>query len=64
MDPETFQPRKGILTRYGKVAVQPASRFYRVIRIIGLGDAFLTPETFRNTNINGAAFGSNYSIDS
>ena len=64
VDPETFQPRKGILTRYGKVAVQPASRFYRVIRIIGLGDAFLTPETFRNTNINGAAFGSNYSIDS
>jgi hypothetical protein len=32
VDPETFQPRKGILTRYGKVAVQPASRFYRVIR--------------------------------
>ena len=34
-DPESFQPRKGILTRYGKVAVAPASRFYRIIRIVG-----------------------------
>ena len=34
-DPESFQPRKGILTRYGKVAVAPTSRFYRVIRIVG-----------------------------
>jgi hypothetical protein len=34
-DPESFQPRKGILTRYGKVAINPASRFYRVIRIVG-----------------------------
>jgi len=64
VDPETFQPRKGILTRYGKVAVQPASRFYRVIRIIGLGTDFLTPQVFRNTAINGAGFGTNYSITS
>ena len=34
-DPESFQPRKGILTRYGKVAVAPASRFYRIIRMSG-----------------------------
>jgi hypothetical protein len=34
-DPESFQPRKGILTRYGKVAINPASRYYRVIRIVG-----------------------------
>ena len=34
-DPETFQPRKGILTRYAKAAVQPAHKFYRVIRIVG-----------------------------
>ena len=34
-DPHTFQPRKGILTRYGKAAIEPASRFYRVIRIVG-----------------------------
>lgn len=53
VDPETFQPRKGILTRYGKVAVQPASRFYRVIRVIGAGSDFLTPEIFRQQTVNG-----------
>ena len=37
VDPDSFQPRKGILTRYGKVAVAPASRFYRIIRIVGSG---------------------------
>lgn len=40
-DPESFQPRKGILTRYGKAAVQPASRFYRIVRVIGINDQFL-----------------------
>ena len=34
-DPETFQPKKGIITRYGKAAVSPASRFYRIIRLVG-----------------------------
>jgi len=34
-DPETFQPRKGIMTRYGKAAVSPSSRFYRIIRLVG-----------------------------
>ena len=53
VDPETFQPRKGILTRYGKVAVQPASRFYRVIRLIGTGADYLTPEIFRNKSVDG-----------
>ena len=53
VDPETFQPRKGILTRYGKVAVQPASRFYRVIRLIGTGRDYLTPEVFRQTSAGG-----------
>jgi hypothetical protein len=48
-DPETFQPRKGILTRYGKVAIHPASRFFRVIRLIGTGSDFLTKEIFRET---------------
>ena len=56
VDPETFQPRKGILTRYGKVAVQPASRFYRVIRLIGTGSDYLTPEIMRNTTNNGVGF--------
>jgi hypothetical protein len=52
-DPETFQPRKGILTRYGKVAIQPASRFYRVIRLVGTGTDFITKEIFRQTGYFG-----------
>ena len=40
-DPETFQPRKGILTRYGKAAVAPAGRFYRIIRLVGLSNNFM-----------------------
>jgi len=40
-DPQTFQPRQGILTRYGKAAVAPASRFYRIIRLVGLSANFL-----------------------
>ena len=44
-DPESFQPRKGILTRYGKVAIAPTSRFYRIIRIVGPGGLY-TP--FKN----------------
>ena len=55
-DPETFQPRKGILTRYGKAAVMPASRFYRVIRLIGTGSDYLTPEIMRNDTIHGHTF--------
>lgn len=35
VDPESFQPRKGLLTRYGKAAITPSSRFYRVIRLVG-----------------------------
>jgi len=42
-DPETFQPRKGLLTRYGKTAVTPESRFYRVIRLVGAGDHMFQP---------------------
>jgi len=62
VDPETFQPRKGILTRYGKVAVQPASRFYRVIRLIGTGADYLTPEILRQTSAgpNVTDFGTGY----
>ena len=40
-DPETFQPRKGLLTRYGKVGIGPESRFYRIIRIIGANSNYL-----------------------
>jgi len=40
-DPDTFQPRKGLLTRYGKTAVSPESRFYRIIRLIGAESNFM-----------------------
>ena len=40
-DPDTFQPRKGILTRYGKLAIEPASRFYRIIRVVGPTASYL-----------------------
>ena len=48
-DPETFQPRKGLLTRYGKVAVSPESRFYRIIRVIGANSSYLTEPFGRAT---------------
>lgn len=35
INPEDFQPRKGLMTRYGKAAITPSSRWYRVIRIVG-----------------------------
>jgi hypothetical protein len=41
VDPASFQPRKGIMTRYGKVAISPESRFYRIIRIVGPTSNFL-----------------------
>lgn len=40
--PEDFQPRKGLLTRYAKAAITPESRFYRIIRVVGVGASFLT----------------------
>ena len=50
-DPETFQPRKGLLTRYGKVGIGPESRFYRIIRIIGANSNYLlTP--FAKASLN------------
>ncbi len=49
VDPETFQPRKGILTRYGKVAIEPYNRWYRIIRVIGPTANFLFSPFSRNT---------------
>ena len=58
-DPETFQPRKGILTRYGKVQIQPFNRFYRMIRIVGPTANYLFTPFSRNTATlnNTTAFG-------
>lgn len=53
-DPESFQPRKGILTRYGKAAITPESRFYRIIRVVGPTANFLFQPFGKNTN---GAFG-------
>ena len=36
LDPETFNPRKGLLTRYGSVFVENGSRMYGVIRVNNL----------------------------
>lgn len=54
-DPESFQPRKGILTRYGKVAIQPADRFFRVIRVIGASNNYLITPFARNAKIEGTS---------
>lgn len=49
-DPETFQPRKGILTRYAKAAIQPANRFYRIIRLVGPSTTYLYQPFVKTTN--------------
>ena len=51
-DPGSFQPRKGIMTRYGKTAIQPASRFYRVIRLVGASTDYMHPTVYANTAAN------------
>jgi hypothetical protein len=51
VDPESFQPRKGILTRYGKVHIEPMNRFYRIIRIIGPTANYLFSPFAQNTTI-------------
>jgi len=51
-DPNTFQPRKGLITRYATAQVNPAGRFYRIIRIVGADSRYLlTPfrRALRNT---------------
>jgi len=54
-DPESFQPRKGILTRYGKSAITPAHRFYRIIRIVGPNANYLVTPFARNAFVNNQA---------
>ena len=55
IDPETFQPRKGIMTRYGKVAIAPESRFYRVIRVVGPTANYLIQPFGKSAYTNGTA---------
>jgi len=42
VNPENFQPRKGLLTRYGKASVTPESRWYRIIRLVGADSRYMT----------------------
>ena len=61
-DPQTFQPRKGILTRYGKAAVTPESRFYRIIRLVGLSANFLFQPGAKSKQTAGAVYGDGYNL--
>jgi len=54
-DPDSFQPRKGILTRYGKAAITPAHRFYRIIRIVGPNANYLVTPFARNAFVQNQA---------
>ena len=54
-DPESFQPRKGILTRYGKVQIEPYNRYYRIIRIVGPTANYLFSPFARNNTVLGNA---------
>tara|TARA_R110002110_G_scaffold207482_1_gene419685 strand:- start:261 stop:1856 length:1596 start_codon:yes stop_codon:yes gene_type:complete len=61
-DPQTFQPRKGILTRYGKAAVTPESRFYRIIRLIGANADFMFQPSSKAAKTTGAAWGNGSNV--
>jgi len=60
-DPQTFQPRKGILTRYGKAAVSPEGRFYRIIRLVGATANFLYQPGYKTTKTDSGA-GNGYNV--
>jgi len=55
VDPESFQPRKGILTRYGKVTLEPYNRYYRIVRIIGPTANYLFQPFAQNTVLMGTS---------
>ena len=50
VDPESFQPRKGLITRYGKAAITPTSRFYRIIRLVGTGSKLASYHGLNSVN--------------
>jgi len=54
VDPASFQPRKGIMTRYGKVAITPESRFYRIVRIVGPTANYLTFPFVQQATLTGS----------
>ena len=55
VDPNSFQPRKGLITRYGKTAISPSSRWYRIIRLVGADSRYMTqPFGTMNQSFNDA----------
>ena len=50
VNPDDFQPRKGLLTRYGKASITPDARWYRVIRIVGASTNYLLQPFSRISN--------------
>jgi len=55
-DPNTFQPRKGLITRYATAQINPASRFYRIIRIVGADSRYLTTPFMKATSTTQTAY--------
>lgn len=55
VDPTTFQPRKGAMTRYGKAAIQPSSRFYRIVRVVGPTASYLLAPFVRQNKRDGTS---------
>ena len=53
-DPNTFQPRKGLITRYATAQISPAARFYRIIRIVGADSRYLTTPFMKAGRLGGA----------
>ena len=51
-DPQTFQPRKGLITRYATAQINPSSRFYRIIRIVGADSRYLTTPFMKASAVN------------
>ena len=55
-DPQTFQPRKGLITRYATAQINPSSRFYRIIRIVGADSRYLTTPFMKASSVNNLGY--------
>ena len=55
-DPQTFQPRKGLITRYATAQINPSSRFYRIIRIVGADSRYLTTPFMKASAVNDLSY--------
>lgn len=55
-DPQTFQPRKGLITRYATAQINPSSRFYRIIRIVGADSRYLTTPFMKASSVDNLGY--------